>query len=187
MWPPPRANQLLVHGWNYRWFLTEAFPEQVCLQDEFDFTTQMIYKDFSNYSAWHRRSVLVERMASGGVMSARVTKILADDLKLLKSIYFTEPADQSAWFYLRWLLDFAHQHTGDARELAREELGNIEELLAIEPDAPLALFAWCQLARKVMVGGGDEGGDRRDRLRARLRRLCILDPMRANMYHSMMI
>jgi geranylgeranyl transferase type-2 subunit alpha len=48
------------HCWNYRWFLTESF--QVSIQSEFDFTTLMIYKNFSNYSAWHRRSLLFPRL-----------------------------------------------------------------------------------------------------------------------------
>lgn len=155
----------------------------------------MIYKNFSNYSAWHRRSVLVERLTSEGLLSsADVKKIISDDLKLLKSAYFTEPADQSAWFYLRWLLDFAARQITCARELIRRELKNIDELLAIEPDAPLALYTWSQLARKLTMKepseGKDEGQEKdaiKDKLRERLQRLCRLDPMRTKMYQSMMI
>lgn len=160
----------------------------------------MIYKNFSNYSAWHRRSVLVERLTSQGLSSAEIEKIINDDLKLLKSAYFTEPADQSAWFYLRWLLDFAVQHNIKyACELVKGELSNIDELLVIEPDAPLALYTWAQLARKMLMrkgqsegkdGDDDEEKEKdgiKDKLRERLQRLCLLDPMRAKMYQSMMI
>lgn len=180
---------LLVHGWNYRWFLTESFLEQASLSDEFDFTTQMIYKNFSNYSAWHRRSVIVERLVEQGLAETRLAKLMADDLKLLKSVYFTEPADQSAWFYLRWLLAFADRHTRLARDWTRSELQNIEELLAIEPDAPLALFTWVHLARRTSLDSDGAGGERdrlQRRLCERLQRLCVLDPMRAHLYRSML-
>ncbi|PJF17876.1 Geranylgeranyl transferase type-2 subunit alpha [Paramicrosporidium saccamoebae] len=118
------------HCWNYRWFLTESF--NVSIQSEFDFTTLMIYRNFSNYSAWHRRSLLFPRL---------------EDLKLIKSAYFTEPADQSCWFYLRWLLNFAAERFGGHEDQYKLELESISELLSIEPEAPLALAAWVHVAR----------------------------------------
>lgn len=38
----------LVHGWNYRRFIAKNAP--TTLQQEFDFTTKKIEKNFSNYS-----------------------------------------------------------------------------------------------------------------------------------------
>ena len=35
---------------------------KVPLQHELDFTTDMIYSNFSNYSAWHHRSRLLDQI-----------------------------------------------------------------------------------------------------------------------------
>ncbi len=69
-------HEPLVHCWNYRSFLAEAFSSLtsgprtdkapiIAVRDEFDFTTAMIYKNFSNYSAWHRRSLLLGLLFGG--------------------------------------------------------------------------------------------------------------------------
>lgn len=49
------------------------------------------------------------------------------DLKLLRSAYYTAPEDQSAWFYLTWLLK------DSSKEIILQEMNHIEELLSIEP------------------------------------------------------
>lgn len=55
----------------------------------------------------------------------------------MKNAYYTEPADQSAWFYLKWLVEVAKQDTSmDWAKSVRQEIANIKELLIIEPDAP---------------------------------------------------
>jgi len=69
--------------------------------------------------------------------------LIESDFRMIKSAYFTEPADQSCWWYLRWLVDFASKHCpcgDDELALAKRELANIEELLSIEPEAPCKIF-----------------------------------------------
>jgi geranylgeranyl transferase type-2 subunit alpha len=167
-------DNVVVHCWNYRWFLTETF--NVSVQAEFDFTTLMIYRNFSNYSAWHRRSLLFPRLEPIIGQQALLTAI-DSDLRLIKSAYFTEPADQSCWFYLRWLLDFAGNRLGDKRDaLYKQELDNISELLSIEPEAPLALVTWVHLAAQV--------GIPQEQIVGKLRVLERIDPLRAGMYQG---
>jgi geranylgeranyl transferase type-2 subunit alpha len=48
---------IIVHCWNHRMFVVDRF--KVPLRDELDFTTEMIYSNFSNYSAWHHRTRLL--------------------------------------------------------------------------------------------------------------------------------
>lgn len=92
--------------------------------------------------------------------------ILENDFNLVKSAYFTEPADQSAWFYLRWLIK-----QSNSKAIIERELRNVEELLHLEPEAPLALWTWCWLATRL---GMDTSAKR-----ALLKQV---DPMRSELY-----
>lgn len=60
-----------------------------------EFTMSKINSNFSNYSAWHLRSHLLPGLGED------LHAVAADELELVKSAFFTEPADQSAWMYHR--------------------------------------------------------------------------------------
>ena len=59
------------HGWRYRRMVVEALESKRLNSDgrvssmarqEFDYTTEMIHTNLSNFSAWHNRSKLVPRI-----------------------------------------------------------------------------------------------------------------------------
>ncbi|CAM6126525.1 unnamed protein product [Calypogeia fissa] len=87
------------HGWRHRRFCVTA--SKVTPDRELQYATEKINENFSNYSAWHYRSTLLSQLVSGGVSKE---KILTDEYELVNQAYFTEPDDQSAWFYNTWLL-----------------------------------------------------------------------------------
>lgn len=90
---------------------------------ELAYSRERIRRNFSNYSAWHHRSVLLlqlqaESAGSSGCASASSAEarrgrqaqplalaLAAPELALVRRALFTEPDDQSAWFYHRWLVD----------------------------------------------------------------------------------
>ncbi|CAM0909399.1 unnamed protein product [Alopecurus aequalis] len=91
------------HGWNYRRFLAKftGVPEE----DELKYTMDKICENFSNYSAWHNRSIILSNLLiqqSKGFESKQ--KIFSEEFGLVTNALFTDPSDQSGWFYHLWLL-----------------------------------------------------------------------------------
>jgi hypothetical protein len=72
--------------------------------------SEKINENFSNYSAWHYRTVLLPRLypaasvASDPSVRARYEEVLDGEFHLVRQAFYTEPEDQSAWLYHRWLL-----------------------------------------------------------------------------------
>lgn len=82
------------HCWNYRRHVCRLAG--VSRDDELAFSTTKIEQNFSNYSALHHRSVTLPRPLT--------QEALQDEIGIVQQAVFTEPDDQSAWFYYRWLL-----------------------------------------------------------------------------------
>lgn len=91
------------HTWNYRRFVTSL--KNIPAQEELKYTTDMIYANFSNYSAWHNRSVLLSHLLKEKVEGfCPKENVLIEEYEFVRSALFTEPDDQSGWFYHLWLL-----------------------------------------------------------------------------------
>lgn len=91
------------HGWNYRRFLTRfmGVPDE----EELKYTMDKISDNFSNYSAWHNRSILLSNLLiqqTKGFESKQM--IFSEEFELVTQALFTDPSDQSGWFYHLWLL-----------------------------------------------------------------------------------
>lgn len=91
----------------------------VSLNDELKFSTDRININFSNYSSWHYRSTL----------KALTEDTIDDELTLVQNALFTDPADSSAWFYLRWVLS----NSVASNEHKKKLLLSLNELFALEP------------------------------------------------------
>ncbi|KAL9668406.1 hypothetical protein QQ045_002787 [Rhodiola kirilowii] len=113
-----KADSRNFHAWNYRRFVADLM--KISEDKELQYTTNMIETNFSNYSAWHNRSTilsrLLEKKASGFESQENV---LTEEFELVHQAIFTDPDDQSGWFYHLWLL----QQT-------------------VKPDSPSLLSSW---------------------------------------------
>ncbi|KAJ3275464.1 hypothetical protein HDV01_000291 [Terramyces sp. JEL0728] len=85
------------HGWDYRRYVigkNVSTPEK-----EFEYTNTKIKQNFSNYSAWHYRSKIMPLVFQGNALKNQIKT----DIELVRDAVFTEPKDQSAWLYQRFL------------------------------------------------------------------------------------
>jgi len=87
------------HCWNYRRFIVKKAG--VPLVEEFDYTSKLIESNFSNYSAWHYRSTLLPELVRS---NSEFRERLDTEIEYAMNAFYTEPDDQSAWLYHRWLL-----------------------------------------------------------------------------------
>ncbi|KAJ9060033.1 Rab geranylgeranyltransferase [Entomophthora muscae] len=88
------------HGWDYRrqvirQLLSHGQPAEATLQTELAFTKTKIAQHFSNGSAWHYRSTLIATLGLND---------LEKELELVRTAFYTDPDDQSAWIYYQWLI-----------------------------------------------------------------------------------
>ncbi|GAA5859004.1 hypothetical protein JCM8547_003964 [Rhodosporidiobolus lusitaniae] len=108
---------------------------QPTTESELAFTTRKISANFSNFSAWHYRTKMLAKLweeKGWGKESEERRKRVDEEFELVKQAIWSDPNDQSAWLYHRWLV-------GDGTvPVVRREIEGIEELLEEEPDS-----RWC--------------------------------------------
>jgi len=121
-----RQDQRNFHCWNYRRFV--ATVAGISPEAELQFSAEKIQENFSNYSAFHHRSIYIKQVSvsscgmgvGGGINndtvpavadrpgSARtrqpLQEIIPGELKIIENAIFTEPDDQSAWWYHQFLM-----------------------------------------------------------------------------------
>ncbi|KAI9104084.1 geranylgeranyltransferase type II [Phlyctochytrium arcticum] len=153
------------HGWDYRRVVAQSW-DKCTPSSELDFTTQKIKQNFSNYSAWHYRNKLLEQMYQG----EELRKAIDADLILVKNAIFTEPEDQSAWLYYRWLL----MSIADDRDQWLKEQKSISELLELEENSKWAMLTLVYINNKLAINA--------DQNKDLLTRLADVDGLRREFY-----
>lgn len=129
------------------------------LENELNFSTSKISRNFSNYSSWHYRSELLPRIYPSSSASNRLDdQRLAEgvftflyspwyrpvhflcffsvsECNLIQNAIFTDPSDQSAWFYQRWLLFNGNENeSASIIPTLRSELESCQQLYDLEPE-----------------------------------------------------
>jgi len=200
------------HCWRYRGYVAQRLPGGPDLRAELDFTREKINENFSNYSAWHYRSVLIAQLH---LLSSddELFTFLDQEFELLKQAFYTEPYDQSAWLYHRWLVSIcldrqtlgtyavslsaphdlnqaANTSSLNPRSFAilSRELKMCEQLLELEPDCKWALLTAASLMnhlRFASTTSETDAGIFKSRILHIMETLSSLDPMRAGYYEHM--
>ena len=95
-------------------------------QREFEFSEEKIRENFSNYSAFHHRSIFLQRLIdqagtpSSSSSSPTMRELLPAEFSVVENAVFTEPDDQSVWWYHQFLLTLAARDVRDSRIHAQE-------------------------------------------------------------------
>lgn len=124
-----QVDERNFHAWGYRMFIANCIKDSKqteedrmnVYQKEFAFTTKMIKRNISNYSAWHRRSVLVDLLINTNAKLPKINddpkqelyrnafnqKDKAEFLRLEYEVFlnaiYTDPDNSSVWIYGKWL------------------------------------------------------------------------------------
>ncbi|EYC05497.1 hypothetical protein Y032_0081g1407 [Ancylostoma ceylanicum] len=96
------------HTWDHRRVVAKL--ANLGQAEELEFSNKLIGENFSNYSAWHYRAVLLPKIQNDKTGEFKLDDAtIADELKKVTSAFFTDPDDQSAWVYSRWLLEMGSE------------------------------------------------------------------------------
>lgn len=129
-------------------------------EDELKFSTLRISNNFSNYSSWHYRSELLPRIYPSSNKETQIDieklsdgkQIFMDsfiytyylihfycvECNLVQNAIFTDPNDQSPWFYQRWLLFSGNENESlegktNLLSIVKNELELCQQLHELEP------------------------------------------------------
>jgi len=130
------------HCWDYRSYISDI--AQTDIEREFEFTTEKIRANFSNFSAWHRRHKLLLKGLSMSEdecpKSCNLKLIWIDEYNMILNALFTDPSDQSPWLYHNWLIK------NNFGNLTQDQLNKLETLAELEPDN-----RWVKKARELSI------------------------------------
>lgn len=93
-----KEDQRNFHCWNYRRFLIRH--GEISPLKELQFTEKKIRENFSNYSAFHQRSVFLS------ASTEPIEELAHNEFAFVENAVFSEPNDQSAWWYHQFILSF---------------------------------------------------------------------------------
>jgi hypothetical protein len=117
-----KEDQRNFHCWNYRRFIVTR--GNISNENEILFSLEKIKENFSNYSAFHHRSIYIKSTYSNDLNSLK--SILPREFSIIENAIFTEPDDQSAWWYHQFLLKFINVEL-EAKLLSNLNVNNEEK------------------------------------------------------------
>ncbi|GBC08809.1 hypothetical protein RclHR1_00840010 [Rhizophagus clarus] len=192
------------HAWDYRRYVTPKLSyatETSLTQTEFDFTTTKINQSFSNYSAWHQRSKLLPILIKEKNLDELEKKKLIDkEFELVKAAFYTDPDDQSAWLYHRWLIGQGSNistsqmdeeikdssiKSSERIELLQREINVVRELLELEPDSKFCLQTLITLLSELKTNTKEGSKKIDDEIITFCDRLIKIDKFRTKRYEDL--
>lgn len=187
------------HGWSYR---REVIAEMEKLsgssmaEKEFEYTTRMIGTNLSNFSAWHYRSQLISTLLHNRRADSEQRRITFDaELELITRALYTDPYDQSLWFYHEYLMATLDSSNAGAQSILHpctdadrtaylsQELESIRDMLDGAEDCKYIYHALLQYSNRLIGLGGH--GSPTAEMKEWLSELRKMDPLRARRWEDL--
>lgn len=207
------------HAWGYRRHVVAQLESpllngQSLVEPEFQYTTDKIRQDLSNFSAWHNRSQLITRLLDERNADDESRKAFLDqgkplhyvlpstadfilELELVDEGLNVGPEDQSLWYYHQFLVlnlaDSASSRqiapnlaVNDRKLYIEREVTNIKDLLEDYRDVKCIYEALIEYAMAlVQLIGQPLGIEKQSEVASWLDNLKKLDPMRNGRWHDL--
>lgn len=143
---------------------------------ELEMALKLIESNFSNYSAWHHRSVFLPKAHEGN--KDELKQELLNEFERVKAAFYTSPEDQSAWFYHRWLVGiFKNNFPEDLEPVLKDQLQSCLELLEIEENSKWTLLTIIFLMKDLKSS--------QEELHSKVESLIQCDPLRIGFYKDL--
>lgn len=194
------------HGWDYRRHVvrnleqlpTEDGKDTSMVEPEFDYTTKMIKTNLSNFSAWHNRSKLIPRLLEERNADEETRrKFMKAELELIQKALYTDPYDQSLWFYHAFLMSTLDRNSpqsaciildldGDTQlEYFEEELESIKDMLEGAEDCKWIYQALLDTASALVTAKQKDDSGLAREMTEWLSELRKLDPLRSGRWDDL--
>ena len=189
------------HGWDYRRAVVseiETLSASSMVESEYEYTTKMTHSNLSNFSAWHNRSRLIPHLLAHRSAGAEERRALLDaELDLVTRALYTDPYDQSLWFYHQYLmstLDASNSQATsildpctheDRRVYLERELDSIRDMLDGAEDCKYIYQALLEHSKQYVDVGGDPRKVSMQDLKQWLLTLRKIDPLREGRWHDL--
>ncbi|KAF2768176.1 protein prenylyltransferase [Teratosphaeria nubilosa] len=189
------------HGWGYRREVVESIEKlsgKSMVEDEFGYTTKMINTNLSNFSAWHYRSQLISRLLELRKASSEDRKTFFDsELELITNALWTDPYDQSLWFYHQYLLATLDPDNAQASSILEpcsnedrvkyleREIGSIREMMHGAEDCKYMYQALLEYSRRYLDLEAGNGIVNTKEMSGWLKELKTRDPLRTGRWSDL--
>ncbi|KAK5116397.1 hypothetical protein LTR62_007944 [Meristemomyces frigidus] len=189
------------HGWGYRREVVkeiERMSTSSMVEKEFSYTTKMVQSNLSNFSAWHYRSQLIPHLLAERQADCDARKNFLDgEFELITKALYTDPYDQSLWFYHHYLMSTLDPTNSQAPAILdpctdaersyyyEQELENVRDMLDGAEDCKYIYQSLLELSQQLRQLDAGNQAVIKGELTAWLSQLLKIDSLRQGRWRDL--
>ncbi|CCE65877.1 hypothetical protein TPHA_0N00960 [Tetrapisispora phaffii CBS 4417] len=177
------------HGWHYRRIVISSIENRTgesMDKEEFEYSSNKINNNISNFSAWHQRANMIPAMFANNEIEDK-KKFIDDELKYITNAMYTDAEDQSVWIYIKWFLNSDIVSNTYTTEEYVKMIDDVKQNILIINQDDLDFSgkenAWCLKMLIVIEEISKRFGSQEEcRTQEYVKKLIEIDPLRKNRY-----